>query len=123
MKRWSTIANVWFSGIVPGIAADPLFEKIDLFEAGKDGYLLYRIPGIVVTKTGTVLAYCEARKHSGNDWDHIEVMLRRSTDGGKTWLPRQNLVTLEGQFERNPAAVKQKLAKPGEITINNPVAF
>jgi Neuraminidase (sialidase) len=123
MKRWSTIAIVWFSGIVPGIAADPLFEKIDLFEAGKDGYLLYRIPGIVVTKTGTVLAYCEARKHSGNDWDHIEVMLRRSTDGGKTWLPRQNLVTLEGQFERNPAAVKQKLAKPGEITINNPVAF
>ena len=37
-------------------------EKTDLFEAGKEGYALYRIPGIVVTKQGTVLAYCEARR-------------------------------------------------------------
>ena len=123
MKCWSITAIVWLSCLLPGIAAEPLFEKVDLFEAGKDGYVLYRIPGIVVTKKGTVLAYCEAREHSGNDWDHIDVMLRRSTDGGKTWLPRQNLVTLEGAFVRNPAAVKMKLARQGEIAINNPVAF
>ena len=66
-------------------------EKVDLFEAGKDGYALYRIPGIVVTKQGTVLAYCEARKGDG-DWGQIDVMMRRSRDGGKTWLPRQKIV-------------------------------
>lgn len=104
-------------------AADPFLEKIDLFESGQDGYFLYRIPGIVVTKSGTVLAYCEARKNSGLDWDHIDIMLRRSTDGGKTWAPRQKLVDMPGPFERNPAAVKQKLAKPGERTLNNPVAI
>lgn len=43
-------------------------EKVDLFEAGKEGYALDRIPGIVVTKRGTVLAYCEARKSDRGDW-------------------------------------------------------
>ena len=42
-------------------------EKTDLFEAGKEGYALYRIPGIVVTKQGTILAYCEARKSDRGD--------------------------------------------------------
>ena len=58
--------------------------KTDLFVAGEGGYKLYRIPGIVVTAGGTVLAYCEARKGDSGDWGIIDVMLRRSTDGGKT---------------------------------------
>ena len=109
--------------LMPSGRAEPFLEKVDVFEAGKDGYALYRIPGIVVTNKGTVLAYCEARKSSGNDWDQIDVMLRRSTDGGKTWEPRQSPVKLEGKFARNPAAVAKKLAKEGELTVNNPVAF
>jgi sialidase-1 len=48
-------------------AAEPRLEKTDLFEAGKGGHKLYRIPGLVVTARGTVLAYCEARKHTGLD--------------------------------------------------------
>lgn len=97
--------------------------KFDLFESGKDGYALYRIPGIVVTKKGTLLAYCEARKHPGGDWGHIDILLRRSTDGGDTWEKPRSIVKLEGKFDRNPAAVKQKLGKEGEITLNNPVAI
>jgi sialidase-1 len=53
----------------PAAAADPPPpERTDLFTAGKDGYVLYRIPGIVVTAKGTVLAYCEARKSESGDW-------------------------------------------------------
>jgi sialidase-1 len=104
-------------------AADEGLEKTDLFEAGNGGYALYRIPGVVVTSKGTVLAYCEARKNAGGDWGHIDVLLRRSTDGGKTWQAAVNLVKLDGKFERNPLAVAQNLGKPGEITINNPVAI
>jgi hypothetical protein len=40
---------------------EPLIAKSDLFEAGREGYALYRIPGMVVTRKGTLLAYCEAR--------------------------------------------------------------
>src|SRR5689334_2728600 len=59
-------------------SVEPLLEKIDLFQAGNDGVALFRIPGIVVTGKGTVLAYCEARRTSGADWGEIEVHLRRS---------------------------------------------
>src|SRR5262249_28678771 len=45
-----------------GGPGDPVLEKRDLFEAGQGGYTMYRIPGLVVTSKGTLLAYCEARK-------------------------------------------------------------
>lgn len=106
----------------PLLAAE-LPVKTDLFEAGKDGHALYRIPGIVATAKGTLLAYCEARKNSGGDWGHIDILMRRSTDGGKTWEARKKIVTVEGNVARNLAAVAQKLGKPGEVTVNNPVAI
>lgn len=104
-------------------AAQPAAEKTDLFVAGQDGYKLYRIPGIVVSKRGIVLAYCEARKSDAGDWGPTDVLLRRSLDGGKTWLPRQQLVHLEGDLPLNPVAAAQRLDKPGDNTVNNPVAI
>ena len=69
-------------------AAEGFLVKTNLFEAGKEGYALYRIPGVVVTNNGTVLAYCEARKKAGGDWGDIDIMMRRSPDGGTTWEER-----------------------------------
>ena len=117
------LLSVGIAWTAPVVAAEPLLDKVDLFEAGKDGYTLYRIPGIVATPKGTLLAYCEARKHSGNDWDAIEIMLRRSTDGGKTWQERQNIAAVEGKVEKNPVALKQKIGKAEDVTLNNPVAI
>ncbi len=110
---------------VPGrsAAGEPFLEKIDLFQAGEDGYALYRIPGIVVTPTGTVLAYCEARVTGKGDWGPIDVHLRRSTDGGRTWSPPVNLIHIEGDLPVNPVAAAQNLDRPGENTVNNPVAI
>ena len=56
--------------------AEPRMERMDLFEAGRDRYKIFRIPGVVVTAKGTVLAYCEARK-TGSDWGEIDILLRR----------------------------------------------
>ncbi len=109
--------------LVAGTARADVVKKSDLFTAGSDGYALYRIPGIVVTKTGTILAYCEARRQSGGDWGQIDVMLRRSTDGGKTWLPRQKIVHVEGDLPLNPLAAAQNLDRLGDNTVNNPVAI
>lgn len=107
----------------PGAAAEPFLEKIGLFEANQDGYALYRIPGIVVTRQGTVLAYCEARRTGKSDWDTIDIMLRRSTDGGKTWSPRQKIADVPGPKTKNPVALAQNLANPDDVTYNNAVAF
>ena len=104
-------------------SAEPLLEKRDLFQAGQEGYALYRIPGLAVTAKGTVLAYCEARRTGKSDWDTIDLYLRRSTDGGKTWSPRQKLAEVPGPKTKNPVALAQNLASSDDVTYNNPVAI
>jgi sialidase-1 len=121
--RWLSLCVVLVTSLSAVAAAEPLLEKIDLFEANTDGYALYRIPGIVVTQRGSVLAYCEARKTGKSDWDTIDLMLRRSTDGGRTWSPRQKIADVPGPKTKNPVALAQNLANPDDVTYNNPVAF
>ncbi len=49
------------------------------------------IPALVVTTQGTLLAFCEGRKTSHIDDGDNELLLRRSSDGGRTWEPTQQL--------------------------------
>ena len=56
-----------------------------IYKKGDNGFDTYRIPATVRTKKGTVLAFAEARKHSRSDTGDIDLVLRRSTDGGRTW--------------------------------------
>ena len=105
----------------PSAGAEPRFDSTELFEAGTAGYAHYRIPGLVVTADGTLLAYCEARKAKGSDWGNIDVLLRRSTDGGRTWSPARRVAN-PPKVEPNPVAAKYKRAAT-DVTINNPVAI
>jgi sialidase-1 len=66
-----------------------------VFRSGADGYHTYRIPGLVLSKQGALLAFCEGRKSSGSDAGDIDLLLKRSVDGGKTWS-KQQLVYEEG---------------------------
>ncbi|MFA5189577.1 MAG: sialidase family protein, partial [Verrucomicrobiia bacterium] len=72
--------------------AAPLLEKQNLFEARTNGYWTCRIPGIAVTKNNAVLVTTEARPGRGGDYDFNDVLMRRSTDGGKTFGPVVKLV-------------------------------
>lgn len=101
----------------------PSMEKADLFRAGDNGYALYRIPGIVVTAKGTVLVYSEARKTASGDWNQIDLVLRRSVDGGRSFDPAVPIGRVDVPIQKNPVALKQKLAKAEEVTTNNPVAI
>ncbi len=109
------------------LAAKPFLEKTDLFEEMNDGFVLYRIPGIVVTSKGTVLAYCEARKYTVADRGEIEIHLRRSTDSGRTWSQPKQIAHLGPRLPRNPHMPDDKKKKdmggPDEQTVNNPVAI
>jgi sialidase-1 len=60
-------------------------RQTDIFVDGTDGYFAYRIPSLLVTKTGVLLAFCEGRKRNRADAGDIDLLLKRSTDGGKTW--------------------------------------
>ena len=105
------------------ITAQPSLEKVDVFNAGDQGYAIYRIPGLVVTGQGTVLAYGEARKTARGDWGTIDILLRRSTDGGKTWSAQRSVARVTGKKTKNPVALAQKLATTDEVTYHNPVAI
>lgn len=99
-------------------SASPMLTKLDLFEGDRGGHKLYRIPGVVVTARGTVLAYCEARRDTPADYGEITVFLRRSTDGGQSFGPPR-------QIAHFGARVTRPLTGPGEEpqqTINNPCA-
>ncbi len=104
-------------------AAEPFLEKQALFTAHQGGYKLYHIPGIVVTAKGTVLAWCEARKRDAgvSDWDDIRILLRRSTDEGKTWSEAKSIVDVPGPKQKNPFAMRMKNVDPNDVTYNNPV--
>lgn len=101
-------------------AADPALEVSDVFPPGMNGVTRYRIPGVVVSSKGTVLAYCEARRNDSSDWGEIEIHMRRSTDGGKTWLPSQHIAHHAERIEGNP---RKGAGGEHEQTVNNPVAI
>ncbi|MDY0165968.1 MAG: sialidase family protein [Thermoguttaceae bacterium] len=112
-------------GIVVALAAvAPAAEVVqtDLFRAGEQGYFMYRIPGIVVTGRGTILAYCEARTGPG-DWTRQDVLLRRSDDGGRTWSAPRKMAVRPPDLKPNPAGVAQGLGTHDDMTAHNAVAI
>jgi len=97
-------------------------QRVDIFPPGMNGVNRYRIPGLVVTPKGTLLAYCEARRNNSSDWGEIEVHLRRSVDGGKSWFPSQRIAHRGNRIE-----IAEKNTKENQTarfqTVNNPVAI
>jgi sialidase-1 len=58
---------------------------VNVFVSGQDGYHTFRIPSVIVTAKGVVLAFAEGRKKSTSDTGDIDLVLKRSTNGGQTW--------------------------------------
>ncbi|MFI7346236.1 exo-alpha-sialidase [Streptomyces sp. NPDC049936] len=85
----------------------PEFEERVLFQAATDpgGYACFRIPAIVRTTDGTLLAFAEGRVLNCGDAADIDIVLKRSTDGGRTWGPLQVVNDGGGDTHGNPAPV------------------
>ena len=71
----------------PGVAVPEPLQKVTVFTKGEAGYHCFRIPALVVTPKGTVLAFAEGRRDSCRDDADIDLVLKRSTDQGLTWSP------------------------------------
>lgn len=67
----------------PSPAAFPL--QIDVYVAGEDAYDAYRIPAVVQAPNGTLLAFAEGRRTGAGDTGDIDLVLKRSLDGGLSW--------------------------------------
>lgn len=76
--------------VSPVVAQSPSsLMQVDVFESGKDGYHTYRIPSVILTPKGTVIAVCEGRKNGRGDSGDIDLVMKRSFDKGATWSPMQ----------------------------------
>ncbi|MFT7679889.1 MAG: sialidase-1 [Planctomycetota bacterium] len=58
---------------------------VEVFKGGDDGYKTYRIPAMVQAANGDLLAFCEGRRVGSSDSGDIDILLKRSSDGGLTW--------------------------------------
>ncbi|MEO8712563.1 MAG: sialidase family protein, partial [Parafilimonas sp.] len=67
-------------------------EKLPVFVSGTQGDTSFRIPAIIKSPDGTLLAFCEARVHSAADFGDVNIVLKRSADNGKTWSSLQTVV-------------------------------
>ncbi|MGW4701237.1 sialidase family protein [Streptomyces sp. NPDC004285] len=75
------------------------------YAAGAGGYASYRIPAVVRTRAGTVLAFAEGRRGGAGDTGDIDIVVRRSGDGGCTWEPQTVAAEGRGDTRGNPAPV------------------
>ena len=86
LRPWrSTMLVTSFSAIGNLLEPPSPLPHVDVFVSGEEGYHSFRIPAIVQTKKGTLLAFCEGRKSSRSDAGNIDLLVKRSTDNGKTW--------------------------------------
>ncbi len=79
-----------------------------LFESGTEAYATFRIPAIVISNQGTVLAFAEGRKKGSSDTGDIDIVLKRSKDNGKTWSALEVVWDQGENVCGNPAPVVDK---------------
>jgi sialidase-1 len=78
---------------------------VRIFDGGADGYHSYRIPSIVRTNAGTLLAIVEGRMSNNHDYGNINVEYKRSTDNGATWSALKEVVGVGQGTWGNPTSV------------------
>lgn len=76
-----------------------------IFKAGTEGYASFRIPAIVKTNSGKLLAFAEGRVNSSSDTGNIDLVMRSSDDNGNTWSPLKIIWNDSDNVCGNPAPV------------------
>ena len=76
-------------------------------QKGQDGYKFFRIPGLVCTASGKLLAYYECRRDI-SDWAIIDIAVKTSVDEGESWSEDKILVHGNGKTVNNPVMFVDK---------------
>ena len=80
-------------------------ESVPVFISGEGGYKTYRIPAIIMAPNNELLAFCEGRVKGSADFGDIDIVMKRSADGGRTWMPMNKIVDMDSLQAGNPAPV------------------
>ena len=91
------------AGIEPARSA--ALQQVLVFEQGESGYNTIRIPALVKDANGDLLAFAEGRVNSSSDTGNIDVIMKRSTDGGLTWGALQVVQDYGNNTAGNPVPI------------------
>ncbi|MDZ7636864.1 MAG: sialidase family protein [Bryobacterales bacterium] len=110
-------------------------QKTDLFTSGADGVHTYRIPALLETPDGVLLAVADARHVSSSDLPgRISLVMRKSSDSGLSWTPAETLASTQNGgvgdasllldargrvwcfFAYGPPGIGFRTAKPGGVS-------
>mgnify|MGYP005753392477 CR=1 FL=1 len=91
--------------LILGLGIPTLSQETLVFEANKEGHAIYRIPAIIPLPNGDLMAFAEGRVNGGDDFGDVNLVMKRSHDGGYTWSPLFTLVDYDRLQAGNPAPV------------------
>lgn len=100
-KTIATVAII-FLFIVKALAQQSFTP---VFTSGTEGHKSYRIPAIISLPNGDILAFAEGRVHGAGDFGDINIVMKRSSDKGKTWSALQYVAEFDTLQCGNPAPV------------------
>eukprot|EP00042_Codosiga_hollandica_P042198 m.384266 g.384266 ORF g.384266 m.384266 type:complete len:242 (-) comp56269_c0_seq7:873-1598(-) len=83
----SMVAPAQLGLLVAALTLGSVLGLVDVFTAGENGYFCIKIPVLLTTQNGTLIAMGEARKPDCSDYTWTDLVIKRSTDGGATWSP------------------------------------
>ncbi|WP_242921223.1 sialidase family protein [Pontibacter liquoris] len=93
------------SFLLTSLFAKAQLTDVPVFVSGQEGHKSYRIPGIIGLPNGELLAFAEGRVHGAADFGDVNIVMKRSTDNGKTWQPLQTVVDYDTLQAGNAAPV------------------
>ena len=93
-----------------------------LFKCGQLNYHTFRIPSLISLPNNILITFVEGRKNDQEDHGDIQLIMRKSVDGGKNWDPPVVLLHYQAQLMlKNPISKKfEPISNYGEITCGNP---
>jgi len=106
MTIWNHLLYCFFGVIYLSCTQSLAPLEIQLFKNGEGEYACYRIPAMIKTQEGTLMAFAEGRKTGCSDFGNVDILLRMSYDDGLHWTEMEVVAEFGELQVGNPAPVE-----------------
>lgn len=86
-------------------------QRVVVYQSNTNGYGSFRIPAIIKAPNGDLLAFAEGRVNGSADFGNVDIVMKRSSDEGKTWSSLQ-VVANNGSLQADNSAPVVDMTDP-----------